>query len=1004
MSMGRIGLLTAALCTLLLAPVSVQAQERGTVTGTVIDRSTNEPLSGVQLSIPRTALGTITNAEGRFVLVNVPAGPIEVRANSIGYASASETVTVTAGETVTVSFSLAPSAVALDEIVVTGTMGAVERRKQPAVVGSINAAEQVERGTSNSVTDLLTARVPGVQVTASSGVTGTAQQIRIRGASSITLSNEPLVFIDGIKVSSRTLNDINIGGQGVSQLFDLNPADIERIEVVKGPAAAALYGADASAGVIQIFTKQGRPGADRYAQTISLEYNQLDQNWTPPSNFAACTEAQVAPTSTSELCRGQAIGTVVSDNPLDRNGVFEKGHLRSVGYSGRGGGENYGYYLSVGYDKEEATLPNNEMDRRSGRVNFTFVPRTDLRFEAGLGLSRTESLFPINDNNIFGFLGGGLLGRPTTVRMEDGQLVGGYYIPQRNQEAITSIESQIRTLRYTPTIQASYTPRPWFTNQLTVGADVSRTEGTQYFPRNNNVWYGGDADTGSLEEERINFDVYTASYLATFSRDLSDNVSGDLSLGVGAVAEVLDNVVGTGINFVTNANRVIGAAAQISAGQDYQKTTSIGYLGQANLAFWDRLYLQMGARIDQFSSFGEQADPFFLPQVGVSYVISDESFWEPLASAIPTLRLRAAYGTTGRAPSAGASLETYDATPFSIVEGATGNGVTPSRPGNYDLKPEKGTEFEAGFEAGFLSGRLGLDVTFFNKTTTDLILQVPVPPSAGFSAFPFRNIGEVVNRGFEVALRGSPVQLENFRWDFNVAASTLHNELIDLGGVEAFGTMNRFEEGVPLGSFHSQKILDIDVANNRVTVSNADDLRFLGNYLPDFEGAFSTTFTLFENVALTGLLDWKQNFKIYNNTAQFRDRAFVNSETGIRRNDILSDVERMRRYGPFFDEDGTPVSYTQVNEAYIQDGDFVRLRELTATFTLPDEWAQAMRAAGASFTFGGRNLKLWSDYGGHDPEVLAQATRNTGAATFQREDFLTVPQPRRWIAKLNLTF
>src|SRR5690606_26832764 len=114
-------------------------------------------------------------------------------------------------------------------------------------------------------------------------------------------------------------------------------------------------------------------------------------------------------------------------------------------------------------------------------------------------------------------------------------------------------------------------------------------------------------------------------------------------------------------------------------------------------------------------------------------------------------------------------------------------------------------------------GRLGLDVTFFNKTTTDLILQVPVPPSAGFSAFPFRNIGEVVNRGFEVALRGSPVQLENFRWDFNVAASTLHNELIDLGGVEAFGTMNRFEEGVPLGSFHSQKILDIDVANNRVT-------------------------------------------------------------------------------------------------------------------------------------------------------------------------------------------
>src|SRR5690606_37058618 len=153
----------------------------------------------------------------------------------------------------------------------------------------------------------------------SSGTTGTAQQIRIRGASSITLSNEPLVFIDGVKVSSRTLNDINIGGQGVSQLFDLNPEDIESIEVVKGPAAAALYGADASAGVIQVITKQGRPGAGRYTQTISLEYNQLDQNWTVPSNFAACTAAQVAPTSTSALCRGQEVGTIVTDNPLERN-------------------------------------------------------------------------------------------------------------------------------------------------------------------------------------------------------------------------------------------------------------------------------------------------------------------------------------------------------------------------------------------------------------------------------------------------------------------------------------------------------------------------------------------------------------------------------------------------------------------------------------------------------------------------------------------------------------
>lgn len=1016
MRKSKAGWFAAALLALAFVPLETSAQERGTVAGTVTDQSTNAPLAGVQISITGTQLGTITNNDGRFVIVNVPAGSREVRATSIGYSAGLETVDVRPGETTTVNFTLPTSAVALEEIVVTGTVGAVQRREQPAVVATINAAQQMERGTSTNVTDLLTARVPGVQVTSSSGTTGTAQQIRIRGASSITLSNEPLVFIDGIKASNRTISDINIGGQGVSQLFDLNPEDIESIEVVKGPAAATLYGADASAGVIQIITKQGRPGANRYSQTISVEYNQLDQNWTPPLNWAACRAADVVAGSGVVLCEGQAIGTPISDQPLIRNGTFDTGHMRSLGYSGRGGGENYGYYVSLGWDDEEATLPNNTMDRKSGRVNFTFVPRSDLRFEAGLAIGNTESTFPINDNNIYGFLGGGLLGSPRSVRQDADSLWGGWYIPTRNHVAVTNIESTIETLRYTPSITTNYTPTEWLTNRLTLGADVSRTQGTQFFPRNTDQWYGGDLNLGDLEEERINFDVYTLDYLSTFSTlfGSNDEFKADFSLGFQAIAEVLDNVAAFGTDFVTNANRVIGDAVQISADQDWQKTTSIGYLGQANLGFWDRLYVQLGARIDQFSSFGEEAEPFFLPQAGISYVISDESFWDPIASVIPSMRLRVAYGTTGRAPSAGASLETYSASPYSIVPGESGSGVTPDRPGNFELKPEKGTEYEAGFEAGFLDQRIGLDVTYFHKTTTDLILTVPVPPSSGFNNNPFRNIGEVLNKGWEVALRGTPVSSENFRWDFNLAASTLHNELIDLGGVEPFGTQNRFDEGLPLGVFHGYKILGIE--NDTVVVS--DERVELGNLLPDFEGAFATTITLFENFALSGQLDWKQNFKIYNNTAQFRDRSFSNSELGVKRFDTpgYTREEVLARFGPFRTEtagssacgegatEPCMIPFTQVQDAYIQDGDFVRLREVALTITLPENLASAMRASNASLTLGARNLKLWSDYDGHDPEVLAQATRNTGTGTFQREDFLTVPSPRRWVAKLNLTF
>jgi hypothetical protein len=396
-------------------------------------------------------------------------------------------------------------------------------------------------------------------------------------------------------------------------------------------------------------------------------------------------------------------------------------------------------------------------------------------------------------------------------------------------------------------------------------------------------------------------------------------------------------------------------------------------------------------------------------------VISDEPFWQnSLAGVIPTLRLRAAYGQTGRSPTAGASLETFYAQPFAIYSSGTATGVVPLNPGNQELRPERGTEIEAGFDAGFFQDRFGLEVTYFNKRTTDLLLQVPVPPSSGYippaglgtaDVFPFRNIGEVLNEGWEFAVRGALVATPNFGWDVRVSGNTLHNELIDLGEVDPFGTIWRFTEGRQLGAFHTQRIRSIDPATKRVVVS--DTLEFVGNNLPTFEGSANSTWTLFQNVQVSGLLDWKTGFMVYNNTAQFRDRAFLNSELAHRPS-LISEEEHLRRYGNnrafVSEEDGATVAYTQVNEEYFEDGDFLRLREVAATFTLPSNLARRVGASAASLTIGGRNLALWSKYSGNDPEMLAQATRNAGAATFEREDFLTVPQPRRFVAKLNFSF
>lgn len=1007
-------------------PAESAAQTRGTIVGQIVDATTSQPLASVQVFVPGTSLGTLTDVQGRFSIANVPAGTVELRANRVGYAQATQSVTVASGATATVDLSMSPSAVALDELVVTGTTGVVERRSQGAVVASIDASDIVERGTVTSVQDILTGRVPGVQLTASSGSTGTAQQIRIRGASSISLSNEPLIFIDGVRADSRSQSDVAggglwVGGQATSRLFDVNPEDIESVEVVKGPAAATLYGADASAGVIQIFTKKGAAGTNQFRQNVTLEYHDIDPNFTPETAFGRCTQALVdVPNS---LCAGRNVDDVFTDNVLQREGVFRNGQMRSLGYNARGGGDNFGYYISFGVDQEDGTLPTNEMLRRTGRANFNFTPTSTLSFDAGVGITDITTELPMNDNNVYGYLGLAYLGSPSTVRVVDGERVGGTY-SNRPFEAINAIESSSAVFRVTPTVQVNYTPFDWFSNRVVVGGDITRGEMAQYFPINSNVWYQGDTNTGDLEEIRTNNDVITFDYLGTIRGNLTENITSNLSFGAQAIRTRYDRMTGSGVGFVTTGNRVIGDAAQISASQGYADTREIGFLGHLDLGFYDRLYLQLGARIDQNSSFGEETDPFFLPSIGASYVISDEQFWDPIASFIPSFRVRAKYGTTGRSPTPGASLETYNARPYAILN-ATGSaaGVVPFNPGTLDLKPEKGTEYEFGFDAGFFNNRLGLELTYFDKTTTDLLIRRPVPPSTGAGQNPYANLGEVTNTGFEFALNSTLVSTPTVRWEARLAGSTLDNELVDLGGIEPFGTVARFDEGHSLGFLSTRVIREVITAQgdsrcpenaagvNVPCVIVSDQNEYFANSLPTYEGNFGTTLTLFNNFQISGQLDWKGGNSIYNNTAQFRERSFGTAEIAVDRairlgqGEIISDEDLLRRWGPFVAEgNGSSVAFSNVHDAYYEKADFVRLRELSATYFLPASIASRLGASNASLTVGGRNLGLWTDYSGPDPEVLSAGAASVGTGAFVREDFLTVPQPRRLLVRMNLSF
>jgi TonB-dependent starch-binding outer membrane protein SusC len=1006
----RMPLFAIALVALLL-PLELAAQS-AIVTGTVRNQSM-APVRGAAVNIPALNLGSVTNDAGFYRIV-VPEARVEgqqitVTAALIGYRAAEATATLTPG-VVRVDITMVEQAIALDEILVTGTAGRQARRAQSAVVASINAAELTETAPVSSMSQILQSRMPGVSVQQAGGTVGGTQVIRIRGQSSLSLSNEPLVFIDGVRMDQRTQNVFEVGGQRQSRLNDIRPEDIEDIQVVKGPAAATLYGADASAGVINIITKRGREGAG-FTQSVSFE-NQTHSwdHFTPEDNFGACGAAHVA-NPNHRVCAGQPVGTVVQDNPLMRTNSLLDGHRRSLNWSGRGGGENHGFYLSLGGHDEAGAFANNRGEGISGRANFDFQPTPNLRIDAGMGVSRTRHQIPRNDNNIYGWLGGSMLGSPLSAGHDARD---GWYAPNRGPDALTAQDYTTTTLRTQPRLQLNYSPLSWMTNRVVFGADITRLESRNFFPKNDNFWFAGVLNDGQIGQQRNNYDRLTFDYLGNISTFLTEAVSSDISFGAQILHTRSDWTGATGIGLTTNAARDINRAAQNTGSQSFSESRQLGFMGQWQVGYADRIYVQVAGRVDQHSAFGLDAEPYFSPKAGISWVVSDEPFWQrSMPEFVSAFRVRAAYGTTGRSPVDG-NLATYTTGAFALVDGSVGAGVVAENPGNVLLAPERGTEFEAGFEMSLFQDRLGLEFTYFDQNTRDAILNRPLPASQGFQQARRENIGEVMNRGLEFAADARLITLPNFGWQARLGMNSLKSEIVDLGGTAPFwsGWWQRVEEGYEPNAFFTQNIIgyEYDDQGNAIRGIVTDDDVWVGNYMPDFEGNFANTFTLFRDITIYGLLDWKQNFMINNNTSRFRDLSFGTSEAAVRcglatnpttreqRGCHLSNEERINRFGPFVNESGRPVSHALVNSNYIEDGSFVRLREVSVSYRIPTGLTQRLGASNATLSAGGRNLALWTDYSLADPEVGLYLHADN------RDDFLTLPQARSYFFRLNFQF
>ncbi len=989
---------------------NVQAQERGTITGTVVDKATEQPLTGAQIVLEGTNQGTLTDAKGAYRLGGIRAGAATVRAVMLGYESVSRTVAVPAGGTATADFQLTQSAISLNEVVVTAT-GEQQKRQLANAVSHINAAAVTEAAPISSFSQLLNGRASGVNVLQSSGTVGTGSRIRVRGANSVSLNNQPIIYINGARVySSDDALSVGTGGQTVSRLNDINPEDIESIEVIKGPSAATLYGTDAANGVIRITTKRGRSGAPRW--NAFVEQGVL----TDPNNYPLNYRGKVANDPGAASCYAFQVSAgsctqaaILSYQPLNDPVVspIANGRSQLFGLSVNGGGDAVNYFLSTDWTKQVGTmeLPDSAQKAFSGPIpDWTLHPNDDrkVNLRANIGARVADGLnvnvssgfvtsrlhLPQNDNNALGIVPSGLLGSYSPLLGQHGY---GFLTPTE----VFSIETMQEINRYTASTQATYLPpfATWLSARATLGMDVTDRHDSSFSPVGAVTEFGPVRASGLRTSNRILVQAWTGDASATASFGLTNDLTSRTTVGTQYFKNLFRGTFANG-DGLTPGTKSLGASSEQFASENTTESITFGVYGEQQFGWKDRLFVTAGLRGDDNSAFGKNFKATYYPKLGASYVVLDGS-GPAYFGVLNSLRLRTAWGASGVAPGTLDALRYYDAS-VARIQGSEQPGVTIGAVGNADLKPERSQELEAGFDAGLLAGRLGLEFTYYHKKTSDALISRTLAPSLGAASSRFENIGSVLNEGIEATLNATILNSNTAKLDLGISGAHNRNKLLQLGeGIEPiiFG-IQEHKPGYPLGGYWSKPVSFNDqngdgiITKDEVTIG--DTAVFLGNVLPANEISVTPSLTLFNRVRVTSLFDYRGDFRQDNFTEEFRCR-FSTCRGLNDPNAPLAEQARAVNTGLF--------GGGRSSEPYVEDASFWKLRELSVTLMAPDSWAHKLGGSRLNLVLTGRNLGTWTNYDGLDPEI-----NENGGANFSQDEFLTQPPIRTWLARVNFSF
>ncbi len=937
--------LSVAAFTLISGPTPSSAQQTASVTGSVASAASGQALSGAQVTVVGTGLGQITNLEGRFLLLNVPAGSHEVQVTFLGYRTETQQVDVVAGETVEIQFSLAISQIELDEIVVTGTGAPTQRRRLGQTIASIDT-EQLEGTGVTNITQALQGRVTGLTGAVGNRATGQADLPVLRGLSSLTQRNEPLIYVDGIRMNNAKFMTAGVTSD---QLSNMNAADIERIEVIKGAAAATLFGTEASSGVIQIFTKRGRTGAPSY--TFSMDQQVIHM---PQSKFLR------------NYGWDSDAGQLVQDKPAEA--WVDLGLMQNYNMSVSGGSQNTQFFISGRYQEENGAIPQNEMTNASLRAAFDFQHTDQLSTSIDVDVRRNWVMAP--QPAWSSIVSQWIWANPN--RISEARPHGEPFAATKD---LLHDTDQSWTNTYVISGKADYQFTEGLSAQIRIGHHFASRNREHMRPEG---LVGGRNGLREVWADEIESQTLEATL--AWDVDITDGIHSNFVVGGQRFAEGLVRERTSVADFPASALRTLRGGSRVTFVDEFtEDIINAGVFVQEQIGFGTRLFITGGLRMDGNSAFGSDFGLEAYPKAGVSWVVSEHEFFD--VPSVDWLRLRGAFGTSGQQPGAFDAQQVWRSISF-----APGAALAPLNQGNPELKPERSTEIEFGLETGLFDGRLGLDVVYFDQETKDALLPRSPAPSTGFQSSQLSNLGRINSNGWEVAANLRAIERRGLRWDLNAAFSTIDQVVSEMGGTPDFRLQTRYRWGhiaegyapgaviapvrdparpyivtVPIDELTK---LDQIQPNTLKNAAGADSLVWMGNPQPKWTVNFGTRLQLGDRLTLHTLFSGAGGDYIMSN------------ETGVIRTAGTASWTRAYTLSVLNNPSASAAEKTAAADLYgrrhpsivsnwMQKADYLRWNELGLTYELSNNWASwvGIGAGSTQVSLGLRNLHIWTGYG-----------------------------------------